>query len=804
MSGSCKKLNAISIQLCFLWLLFIGLKGNTQQVNGQVADSSGKLLAFATIKFGNSGQGTIADLQGKFSFYKKNEIRFIEVSYLNYKTKIINITKPADSLYIILEAIPASYSVVVVSKVGSKVKRIINTAIANRDQHNPDKYPWYQCNMYYKMVADFLDHDSLLQKDTSRSAIAMQRMMNEQNVLVSETYSKRTWQRPARLQEDVIASRLSGFKRAPVSLVTNVLPFHCYNDYINLNEREYRNPLSRGSFQTFNFKIEDEILQGSDTVWVINYVPKNNPSELRGSLFIHSDGYAISNLVAKSIDTLINREIAIEQQYRKDSSHWFPHQLNYTIRMQMPMMPASIYMTGTSRIDSVRFTANNNFKFDKAHTIRLAVDAEKSNDSSWQRLRPTPLEKKEQRTFAVMDSISQKKGVSKVLAMGEKLVDGKIPYKVFDINLERLFTYNHYEKSRFGFGMQTNEKVSKWFSIGGWGGYGIADKQWKYGAFGEVYLDRYKEFIVRASYYTDIRDPGRLQINKDLDKNYLRTFLLSRVDRVNGFTFSIKKKLGYLSAEILGTKENLQPQYAYAYTNRNKTISSFDIREATLNLRYAYGETTTPVFGKYYATQTKYPVLYARFTNGIVQNASISYWQALVAVNWQKRINRIGKEKILVMAATTISNDALPLGKTFAGNGFRDDERSIYVFGGMQTMRPYDYYMDRFINVHWVHEVNAPVYRAKLYKNILTSVLTPGVGHNILYGTMDDRHVHQNVTFTVPDNAYHETGIFLNNILRLKVLNSFYASLNTAYFYHWTPTAMSSNGKFAFGITSEF
>src|SRR4051812_19793366 len=71
------------------------------QFKGQVTDMAGKGLPFATIKFINSKEGMIADLNGLFSSERK-DVKSIEVSYLNYKTRQVPVSAE-NFMYIRLE-----------------------------------------------------------------------------------------------------------------------------------------------------------------------------------------------------------------------------------------------------------------------------------------------------------------------------------------------------------------------------------------------------------------------------------------------------------------------------------------------------------------------------------------------------------------------------------------------------------------------------------------------------------------------------------------------------------------------------
>ncbi|MEO6405380.1 MAG: DUF5686 family protein, partial [Ferruginibacter sp.] len=692
--------------------------------------------------------------------------------------------------------------VVIIKATGNKLKRILNTAIANRSMHNPDNYDWYQCNVYYKMHMDI--QDSSVTKDTASKKDSVQQALQDTYIMLAETYSKRTWQKPASLQEEIIASRMSGFSKPIISgLITDLLPFHVYDDFINLNGKDFYNPLSKGLYKRFHFKLIEEIVQQADTIWVINFQPKTDPAELAGTVYITSDGFAITHIIAHSLDVASKKDLGIEQQYTKYGSRWFPQQLNYNLQWQIGKEDSvSVSINGVSLIDSVSFI-NNNFKFDKAHTIKLSATAEERRDSVWMKLRPIALDEKERKTYHVLDSILKKAKIEKLVYYGTKLAEGKFPAGKFDINLSRLYSYNVFENNRMGWGMQTNEKISKTFSIGGWAGYGTMDKQWKYGAFAELFVDRYKEFVFRASYYKDLRDPGRLQIHNDIDNNAIRMFLISRADKVEGWNVSAIKKFGYLNVETTVGREDVQPQYNYAFTSGNKLFRSFSIIEASVNLRYAFGETSAPFLGKYYSNDTKYPVIYGRMIRGKITNANINYTQAIGAITFTKNINRIGKERFLLSGGISLNRQSLPISKLFAGNGFLAEGSFIYAFGVMETMLPYQFYADRFINFYWLHQFNQPLFRT-IINSDLSVTPKPAIAYNFLYGTLLNSSVHQGIIFSVPGKGYHEIGFILNSLLRFKLFGLFYAGLNAGYF-HNIPHANNypGQGRFIYGIGFE-
>ncbi len=774
---------------------------------GRVVDAvTGEGLPFATIKSTTGKEGLITDLNGNFKLPTSVQWQELEVSYLGYQTQRLSLTGK-DNLVIKLHPQGSELGEVSFTPPYEKIRRILNQVIAHRDHNNPDKYDWYRCNIYHKMVVDIKPHDSLLHHDTSGDTRELVEFTEKQHVLLSETFSRRTWSQPQKLQEEVIASRLSGFKKSLfTSLVTDVLPFHSYSDFLLLNGKDYHNPVSKGYRQRYDFNLVDELEKGSDTLWVLSFRPKTNSAELlKGTLYINSSNYAIASLLATAYDPDLKRTIRIEQEYQQLGERWFPRELNYIIELVPPVESESgfkgdelsIIMKGNSKIDSIVFERDPRFRFNKRHTVRLMPGADERDVRLWDSVRTVRLSTKEERTYEFNDSLGTALKVDRFVPYLEKLVEAKFPVGPLDLQLKRIYSYNKYEGSRLGLGLQTNEKISKWFSIGGWGGYGIKDKEWKYGGFAEIYADRYKEFVVRVSYDKDLRDPGRVQLHPELDVNYLRQFLLYRVDEVERISLGTEAKAGYWSFTLNVSEEQIKPQYEYAYFHEGQSLQSFRAREVSLGFRYAFAERSAPLFGRYYSTGTKYPKLYGRLTAGSWESGSVqsTYFQALAAVSWRKHFNRIGREHFLVLAGKSWSDQPLPLSKLFAGNGFAFDEVAFYVFGGFLTMRPYDYYSDQFVSAFWKHDFDWHFYKPALSYPYLS------IAHSYYQGTLSKQYAHKEVFFAVGSDGYHESGILVNNLLRFAYMNMFHINLNGGYFYHWEPTHnFQESGRFVVGV----
>lgn len=791
-------LRLVRIFLSMLLLVCFTVTAKAQQVHLRVRDAVSKApVPFAAIRYGSAGQGVIADLDGLASLPYPKPDETYEIGALGYKS--LKLSGLMDSI-IFLQPKNESLGEVVVKPDFDKLRRIIRRSVAARDAHNPERYDWYRCKVYYKMLADAAPRDTASNSEGSRELAAM---ADNQHLIVSETYSRRTYKRPQQLQEEVLATRFSGFQTPMfTSLVTDMLPFHCYTDYLRLNGRDFRNPVSAGSSQWFTFNLKDELLQGGDTLWIISFFPKKAGEGLRGQVYINSRDFAVTNFIGSYADSVLGSSIRVEQRYIQIGERWFPQQLNYVYRITQGNQSDGFFTTlqGTSRIDSVSFDEQAHFRFDKRHTVKLDPVAGKIADSVWNAFRPQALDAKEARTYVFMDSLVGSVNGERYLPYLSKLAEGKVPLGPVDVNIERLYNYNSYEGNRVGFGLQTNDRISRHTSLGGWAGYGFHDQALKWGGFAEVYTDALKESFFRISYDHDLRDPGRIQLHRELDNSYLRNYLISRADMVDAASLSFHRQFGYLNTTIAVRNEHVVPQYDYAWNWEGRNARDYTANEASVQLRYAFAERSAPMFGKYFTTGSAYPILYAKGTYGMLDIGStqVNYSGLLGAIAWQKHIAQVGTEHWLIEGGKLWSDAPLPLGKLFAAPGIRHDKSHLYLFGGLQTVYPYAFYSDAFVFASWRHDFDWRFYKLQFGQ---TGGSMPGLClvYNGLLGSLSNPAVQNTFSFAAPDTGYQEAGFLVRDLVRLQYMHLYYLGLNAGYFHPLQPSGRDG-GTFVLGL----
>ncbi|GAO31788.1 hypothetical protein JCM15548_14186 [Geofilum rubicundum JCM 15548] len=167
--------------------------------------------------------------------------------------------------------------------------RIIRQVINQRPKNNPDLNTSYSCLVYHKMTFAMEMPDTLPKGDESLRQLW--EFNKDNHFLLIESVSAKKHLPPKHSHERIISGRVSGFREPSIAVLPSQLqPFTFYNDYIQLLENEFLNPLTTQGLRNYRFLLEDTLIDTSgDTIFYISYAPRKNSSikGLKGSLHIH-------------------------------------------------------------------------------------------------------------------------------------------------------------------------------------------------------------------------------------------------------------------------------------------------------------------------------------------------------------------------------------------------------------------------------------------------------------------------------------------------------------------------------------
>lgn len=803
----------------FMFLLFINLICSAQNhsISGKIFDSNSKEpLAFVNIAANDGKQGVTSSIEGYFKLKSNAPIDSIRFSYVGYFPKTIyKDDLKSGKIEVALQKQSLELQEVVILPGENPAHRIIQKTIDNRNINNPLKNSSFSYTSYNKMIftSDIVGDTTLaVPKDLPDSLKTpkqqLYEFLNEKHLFMMENVNQRIFKAPSNNYEKVIASKVSGFKDPFFTIInTQIQGISFYNELFVILDKKYVNPISRGSTSKYFFLMQDTLYQNLDTVFVISFRPRINTNfdGLEGLLYINTNGYALQNVTAKPHRDEKGISVNIQHQYELiDNKKWFPVQLNTELYFSNVSLNnvGQIVAKGWSYITDIEIDPELKRRDFGNAELDLDVVSERESGKILEKYRVQPLTKQEEETYVLIDSLSKEANLEKHIGTAKTLMTGFIPISIFNLQLDKLYRYNHYEQSRLGIGFMTNRKLLKNISFGGYIAYSFGNKHLNYGGTLETYFNRKKSFKGELIYKFDVLEDGNLPLYFDnsslLDFSLYRHLYINRFNHHRQISYTVSGKPNK-RLTLLGSisHQEIFPGYDYNYTNlENNQIFSKNhiatLAEATIGVRYAYNEQIFANDGFMFVTNSDYPVFTLQITHAFpnILGSDYEFNKIDATFSYSYRWKYVGKTSLFLKAGYI--DRALPQWGTYA---FASNLNKEYIFASQSfsTMPFNKYYASQHVNLFFTHNFGKSLIRKKYFKP------EPIIHQNIGFGWNHQVNFSSNISTTAPEKGYFESGIMINNIIDLGVY-----SIGAGAFYCYGDYASSeilSNFAFKWGIS---
>lgn len=809
-----------SVLTIFIFLIGAAFASG-QTIQGKVIDSlKSEPIAFANIALEDGIRGTTSDIEGNFVL--KVPVGYsgqILISHVSYQKIKLSIDYFKKSRVILLKPSVTVLSELTFTAEENPAFRIIRNAIANRDKHNPDNLKTYHYISYNKFLITGDDAppriDSLVQKlsnkersklsERQKTFLSFDSLLKTAHLFLSESVTEKKVKNPDEEKETLLALQISGFS-SPLftNMATDFQPFSFYRDKVTLLGKDYTNPITKGTFNRYDFYLTDTAYQEADTVYIIQFQPKENKlfNGLEGFVSVTTDGFAIKNVTASGADSLSLVDIRIQQKYEKVDGHWFPVQLNTDLDFSK-LSFAGRGLKAQQRSFFKEIQINPDLKNNAFGDIKLELSKPKEVESRLllEKYRAHPIDGKDARTYVFMDSTM--KGARSFEKVMEALTTQVVPVGFLDIDLDEITRINKYEKFRLGVGLHTNDRFSKIIRLGGYYGYGFGDKQSKYGGDIKFTFNQNKDFFLRFSYENDIYETGTSHFNREgqLIRNEMyRNWVASQFDR----TESYKGELGYrilpdIHATAFVSKNQINSTYNYNLIINGETKNRFVITEMGIALRYVKSETYFSLNGKKIFLNQKFPVVTFSLARAmtLLEAKDFDYTRYDLAIKHQIKHRTIGKSNLQIVGGWV--DGIAPYGKLYNGRGASSTD--LFVDGYFQTMGLYEFTTSQYASIFLNHNFGNVLLNRSFSKPELLLFHSMGVG------TLQNSAAHQNIFLQSMDKGYVESGLGLNNLLRIKYVNVAYLGVGASAFYRYGPYQlpnMADNFAYRFNVSFSF
>ena len=781
-------------------------------VKGVVVDKkNNQPLAFVNIVSDN-GRGATTDIDGKFVIKTKTNNCCLKLTYVGYETLIYNIDLSENEQHIALIPKIINLDEVMIFPGENPAHRIINNVIEHRDINNPEKLDAFTYTSYDKMILT-INADSILKKDPvllDTSQLRVRKYIEKQDIFLMETVTERKYMSPGLNQENVLATRVSGFNDPVMAfMISQVQSTSFYDEHIRIAGKDYINPISKGSTGKYFFLIEDTIYsETNDTVFIISFRPKKNTRfvGMRGFLNINSNRWAIQNVKAEPQNDSTGISIKIQQGYEFIQNHWFPVQLNTDIIFRMATATDGknnypLIGRGRSYIRDINLhpqLKKNDFSY---HEIEIEEGATKRKGEFWRTYRVDSLTQRELETYRVVDSIGKVENFDKLASTFQTLITGSIPIGFVNIDVNKFINFNNYEGLYLGMGLHTNQKISKTTTFGGFAGYGFRDKSAKYGGDLSVTIHKRSESIIRIDAYNKVTASGSVDFFDDKFQawrpEYFYEFFFTQMNTTIGgeLNYSFRMKpLRDFKWNFGGSFQKKNPYNNYYFTSsklpQDTEIKTFNTTSLNIGFRFAFREKIFQTTRGQISQGSKYPIVWVNFSQGIegVFNSDFSFTQIDLKIDYDYYFKYLGESSILLKAG--FIDGQLPISNLYSGVGTYGIF-TIYAPGSFGTMRANEFYSDRYVSLFLTHNFSNLLFSFGNYKPELMIVT------NIAFGSLSNTENHHNIKFNTLEKGYYESGIIVRKLLNLQVYD-----LGLGVLYRYGPYGFNTlSQNFAYKVS---
>lgn len=767
------------------------------EVHGRAVDARTlEPLAFVHV-LPAGGQGVTSDIDGRFVVRVEALPAELRLSYVGYAP--LSITAQHGDLGLVrMERTAVALREAVIVAGENPAHRIIRQVHANRRSNDALRNRAHRYTSYSKLVFT-ADVDSAIAADPERRAAldsSDQRAMDfldKQHLLLIESATRKSFIPPASEKEEVLALRVSGLEDPSLlAMMASTKTFSIYAPQITINERSYLGPIGPNSTDRYLFVLEDTLYQGRDSVFVIRYQPRSATrfDGLKGVLWVNTDGYALENVIAEPAERNGGTGVKLQQRFARVGGTWFPTQLNTFLYLDFVRVNQfKAVGIGRTYLKDIEVDAPVTRAEVRGPELVMERAAIKRDESFWAGLRTDTLAGKELYTYHANDSLFKAEGVERKLRWIERLTTGRMALGPIDLRLDQLLRYNGYEGLRLGAGLATNDRVSRFASLGGYVAYGFADEAVKYG--GDLVIKPRPGIgpELKLYYDLDVAESGGVSFPSArtgiADPEGYRWLYVDRMDRQERVGAEVAWRVSSALKLWIGTerndRENLRGYQLAESVQEGVTLLSdrFVTGTVSVGARFAFREQLVRVPGRQFIIPSKWPVLHLRAMRAVEGlwegERSIHRIDAMVAQRF--RLRMLGELNLRLMGG--MADADAPYAFLYNLRGTFDREVPIAVRFAFETMRPNEFLADRYAAIHVRHSFGHLLFEGERFKP------GPVVVANAAWGALDHPERHRGLAFTPMHEGFYEAGLQLDQLLRLG-----FTGIGVGAFWRFGPHAL--------------
>jgi len=799
--------------LILILILSFGYSYAQTKVSGYVFDEANEPVAFATILFKGSIEGTITDENGKFYLESKKNWSQLVVSFIGYENLEIELSKKVTfNLKLVIKEETNTLNEVVIA-IGKQPKKN-NPAIAilekiwkKRRQNGLKKFNQYNYKKYEKVEFDLNTIDSTFKekglfrgmqfvfKNIDTSAITgktyLPIFLNES---VSEVFGDNTLNKE---KETIRGNKNTGFSnnQAIINFIDDLYnDYNIYDNYIKLFYKSFVSPLSKTGINNYNYFLSDSAFIKNKWCYNIIYYPRRkNELTFKGDFWVNDTTFAIAEInmkASKSANINWVKEIYIEQEFDILNDSIFLLKRDYFLS------DFAINKKEKSKgLYGKRTTLYNNYSFNELkksnfyETSNNVIDKKIYNqpDEFWIENRVEKLNKDELGIYTMLDTLTTVRKFKNLSNIVATFSSGYFEFDKINFDYGPIFStfgYNDVEGIRLRSGGRTYFSYNDPWRFEAYTAYGFRDQKFKYGFQGKAILNEKNRLIISGGNRRDVEQIGSsLTASTDVlgrsdgSSSVIGTGQNNRLTNVNLSKLSLQAEpFKNFVVSISGSYKTLSSASEFFSLDYNDTstpsgISSQIKQFETIFTANYYPGRKVAGFGVERTTNSdKLRNIFLQVTRGSKNlfNSDFDYTKVQFSYSQPWFIGGFGRLKTSLEAGKTFGEVPLGLLSVVPGN-----QTYFAFFNTFNQLDFYEFVTDTYTTFHLEHNFNGRLLaRVPLIRKLNLRAI---VGFRSAWGQLSDENILLNstnnpaqITLLAPtENPYYEYSVGIGNIFKI-------------------------------------
>lgn len=794
-------------------ILSFGYSYAQTKVSGYVFDEANEPVAFATILFKGSIEGTITDENGKFYLESKKNWSQLVVSFIGYENLEIELSKKVTfNLNLIIKEETNTLNEVVIA-VGKQPKKnnpaidILEKIWKKRRQNGLKKFNQYNYKKYEKVEFDLNTIDSTFKekslfrgmqfvfKNIDTSAITgktyLPIFLNES---VSEVFGDNILNKE---KETIRGNKNTGFSnnQAIINFIDDLYnDYNIYDNYIKLFYKSFVSPLSKTGINNYNYFLSDSAFIKNKWCYNIIYYPRRkNELTFKGDFWVNDTTFAIAEInmkASKSANINWVKEIYIEQEFDILNDSIFLLKRDYFLS------DFAINKKEKSKgLYGKRTTLYNNYSFNELkksnfyETSNNVIDEKIYNqpDEFWIENRVEKLNKDELGIYTMLDTLTTVRKFKNLSNIVATFSSGYFEFDKINFDYGPIFStfgYNDVEGIRIRSGGRTYFSYNDPWRLEAFTAYGFRDQKFKYGFQGKAILNKKNRLIISGGNRRDVEQIGSsLTASTDVlgrsdgSSSVIGTGQNNRLTNVNLSKLSLQAEpFKNFVVSVSGSYKTLSSASEFFSLDYNNTSTSSGISsqikqfETIFTANYYPGRKVGGFGVERTTNSDKLRNIFLQVTRGSKNlfNSDFDYTKVQFSYSQPWFIGGFGRLKTSLEAGKTFGEVPLGLLSVVPGN-----QTYFAFFNTFNQLDFYEFVTDTYTTFHLEHNFNGRLLaRVPLIRKLNLRAI---VGFRSAWGQLSDENILLNttnnpaqITLLAPtEKPYYEYSFGIGNIFKI-------------------------------------